>query len=99
MSNDPRQLHERAMSAFGSWLGLGGGGEPNTPVPCPTNNGENNGGERMSLGAHDPNAGPKQPMGAFGGGYEFIDRRDGYLWQAAWMQGDLEQVRHQSRRE
>ena len=53
----------------------------------------------MSLGAHDPNAGPKQPMGAFGGGYEFIDRRDGYLWQAAWMQGDLEQVRHQSRGE
>ena len=28
------------------------------------------------MGAYDPNAGPEQPMGAFGGGYEFIDRGD-----------------------
>ena len=58
----------RALDLFLAASTIGGGGEPNTPAPCETNNDENNGGRRMALGVYDPNAGPNQPMGALGGG-------------------------------
>ena len=64
------------MNAFGGWLGIGGGGEPSTLAPCPTDNGENNVSGGMALGTYDPNAGLEQPMGALGGDYEFINRGD-----------------------